>query len=93
LRIAGWLTLVALLSTAIPSGVVVERAALQGPGTVRMIALDELPLGRDWSSSAPPTHVLISFAYLEAGAVADTRVLRAVDLPTLGMMVMPPAPI
>jgi len=90
LRIAGWLTLVALLSTAIAVWWLWwNRAALQGPGTVAMIALDDFRWVADWVFlGAAALTVLISFAYLEREQLLIPEYYVLLIFATLGMMVM-----
>jgi len=90
LRIAGWLTLVALLSTAIAVWWLWwNRAALRGPGTVAMIALDDFRWVADWVFlGAAALTVLISFAYLEREQLLIPEYYVLLIFATLGMMVM-----
>ena len=90
LRIAGWLTLVALLSTAIAVWWLWwNRAALQGPGLVPMIAVDDFRWVADWVFlGAAALTVLISFAYLEREQLLIPEYYVLLIFATLGMMVM-----
>src|SRR5439155_731166 len=90
LRIAGWLTLVALLSTAIAVWWLWwNRAALRGPGVVAMVALDDFRWVADWVFlGAAALTVLISFAYLEREQLLIPEYYVLVIFATLGMMVM-----
>jgi len=90
LRIAGWLTLVALLSTAIAVWWLWwNRAALRGPGLVAMVALDDFRWVADWVFlGAAALTVLISFAYLEREHLLIPEYYVLLIFATLGMMVM-----
>jgi len=90
LRIAGWLTLVALLSTAIAVWWLWwNRAALQGPGLVPMIAVDDFRWVADWVFlGAAALTVLISFTYLEREQLLIPEYYVLLIFATLGMMVM-----
>ena len=90
LRIAGWLTLVALLSTAIAVWWLWwNRAALRGLGLVAMVALDDFRWVADWVFlGAAALTVLISFAYLEREQLLIPEYYVLLIFATLGMMVM-----
>ena len=86
LRIAGWLTLVALLSTAIATWWLWwNRASAQG--FVTMIAVDDFRWVADWVFlGAAALTVLISFAYLEREQLLIPEYYVLLIFGTLGMM-------
>ena len=88
LRIAGWLTLLALLSTAIATWWLWwNRAGVQG--VVTMIAADDFRWVADWIFlGAAALTVLISFAYLEREQLLAPEYYVLLIFGTLGMMVM-----
>jgi NADH-quinone oxidoreductase subunit N len=90
LRIAGWLTLAALVSTAIAVWWLWwNRAALQGPGIVAMIVVDDFRWVADWVFlGAAALTVLISFDYLEREQLLIPEYYVLLIFGTLGMMVM-----
>ena len=87
-RIAGWLTLLALLSTAIATWWLWwNRAGVQG--AVTMIAADDFRWVADWVFlGAAALTVLISFAYLEREQLLVPEYYVLLIFGTLGMMVM-----
>src|ERR1041384_2208274 len=88
LRIAGWLTLLALLSTAIATWWLWwNRAGVQGVAT--MIAADDFRWVADWIFlGAAALTVLISFGYLEREQLLVPEYYVLLIFGTLGMMVM-----
>ena len=88
LRSAGWLTLLALLSTAIATWWLWwNRAGVQG--VVTMIAADDFRWVADWIFlGAAALTVLISFAYLEREQLLAPEYYVLLIFGTLGMMVM-----
>jgi len=88
LRVAGWLTLLALLSTAIATWWLWwNRAGVQGVAT--MIAADDFRWVADWIFlGAAALTVLISFAYLEREQLLAPEYYVLLIFGTLGMMVM-----
>ncbi len=90
LRIAGWLTLLALLSAAIATWWLWwNRAAVQGGGLVTMIAADDFRWVADWVFlGAAALTVLISFPYLEREQLLIPEYYVLLIFGTLGMMVM-----
>jgi len=88
LRIAGWLTLLALVSTAIATWWLWwNRAGVQG--FVTMIAADDFRWVADWVFlGAAALTVLISFAYLEREQLLVPEYYVLLIFATLGMMVM-----
>jgi NADH-quinone oxidoreductase subunit N len=87
-RIAGWLTLLALLSTAIATWWLWwNRAGMQG--VVTMIAADDFRWVADWVFlGAAALTVLTSFAYLEREQLLIPEYYVLLIFATLGMMVM-----
>jgi NADH-quinone oxidoreductase subunit N len=88
LRIAGWLTLAALVSTAIAVWWLWwNRASVQG--LVTMIAADDFRWVADWVFlGAAALTVLISFTYLEREQLLIPEYYVLLIFATLGMMVM-----
>src|SRR2546428_4359171 len=88
LRVAGWLTLLALMSTAIATWWLWwNRAGVQG--FVTMIAADDFRWVADWIFlGAAALTVLISFAYLEREQLLAPEYYVLLIFATLGMMVM-----
>ncbi len=88
LRIAGWLTLLALLSTAVATWWLWwNRAGVQG--VVTMIAADDFRWVADWVFlGAAALTVLISFAYLQREQLLVPEYYVLLIFGTLGMMVM-----
>jgi NADH-quinone oxidoreductase subunit N len=88
LRIAGWLTLLALLSTAVATWWLWwNRAGSQGIMT--MIAADDFRWVADWVFlGAAALTVLISFRYLEREQLLIPEYYVLLIFGTLGMMVM-----
>src|SRR2546426_351040 len=88
LRIAGWLTLLALLSTAIATWWLWwQRAGVQG--LAAMIAADDFRWVADWIFlGAAALTVLISFSYLEREQLLAPEYYVLLVFGTLGMMVM-----
>jgi NADH-quinone oxidoreductase subunit N len=88
LRIAGWLTLLALLSTAIATWWLWwNRAGVQG--VVAMVAADDFRWVADWIFlGAAALTVLISFGYLEREQLLAPEYYVLLIFGTLGMMVM-----
>jgi len=88
LRIAGWLTLLALLSTAIATWWLWWNRA-GSPGIVTMIAADDFRWVADWVFlGAAALTVLISFRYLEREQLLVPEYYVLLIFGTLGMMVM-----
>ncbi|PYO86781.1 MAG: NADH-quinone oxidoreductase subunit N, partial [Gemmatimonadetes bacterium] len=88
-RIAGWLTLLALLSTAIATWWLWWNRAGVGGGVVTMIAADDFRWVADWVFlGAAALTVLISFAYLEREQLLVPEYYVLLIFGTLGMMVM-----
>ena len=90
LRIAGWLTFVALVSTAAATWWLWwQRARLQGGGLVAMIAADDFRWVADWVFlGAAALTVLISFYYLERERLLAPEYYVLIVFGTLGMMIM-----
>ena len=88
LRIAGWLTLLALISTAVATWWLWwNRAGMQG--VVTMVAADDFRWVADWVFlGAAALTVLISFAYLEREQLLAPEYYVLLIFGTLGMMVM-----
>ncbi|HUC41693.1 MAG TPA: NADH-quinone oxidoreductase subunit N [Gemmatimonadales bacterium] len=88
LRIAGWLTLAALASTAVATWWLWwNRASVQG--LVAMVAADDFRWVADWIFlAAAALTVLISFAYLERERLLAPEYYVLLVFGTLGMMVM-----
>ena len=88
LRIAGWLTLLALISTAVATWWLWwNRAGVQGVMT--MVAADDFRWVADWVFvGAAALTVLISFAYLEREQLLAPEYYVLLIFGTLGMMVM-----
>ena len=88
LRIAGWLTLAALLSTALATWWLWwNRAGVQG--LAAMIAADDFRWVADWVFlGAAALTVLISFSYLEREQLLAPEYYVLLIFATLGMMVM-----
>jgi len=88
LRIAGWLTLAALASTAAATWWLWwNRAGVQG--LVAMVAADDFRWVADWIFlAAAALTVLISFAYLERERLLAPEYYVLLVFGTLGMMVM-----
>ena len=88
LRVAGWLTLLALVSTAIATWWLWwNRAGVQG--LVTMIAADDFRWVANWVFlGAAALTVLISFAYLEREQLLAPEYYVLLVFATLGMMVM-----
>ena len=88
-RIAGWLTLLALLSTAVATWWLWWNRAGVGGGVVTMIAADDFRWVADWVFlGAAALTVLISFAYLEREQLLVPEYYVLLIFGTLGMMVM-----
>ena len=87
-RIAGWVTLLALGSTALAVWWLWwHRAGVQGP--VTMVAADDFRWIADWVFlGAAALTVLISFAYLEREQLLAPEYYVLLVFGTLGMMVM-----
>jgi NADH-quinone oxidoreductase subunit N len=90
LRIAGWLTLAALVTTAAATWWLWwNRATIQGGGLAGMIAADDFRWVADWIFlGAAALTVLISFAYLEREQLLAPEYYVLLVFGTLGMMVM-----
>jgi NADH-quinone oxidoreductase subunit N len=88
LRIAGWLTLLALISTAVATWWLWwNRASVQG--VVAMVAADDFRWVADWIFlGGAALTVLISFAYLEREQLLAPEYYVLLVFGTLGMMVM-----
>jgi len=88
-RIAGWLTLLALLSTAVATWWLWWNRAGVAGGVVTMIAADDFRWVADWIFlGAAALTVLISFAYLEREQLLVPEYYVLLIFGTLGMMVM-----
>jgi NADH-quinone oxidoreductase subunit N len=88
LRIAGWLTLLALFSTALATWWLWWNQA-HAQGLVTMIAVDDFRWVADWVFlGAAALTVLISFAYLEREQLLIPEYYVLLIFGTLGMMVM-----
>ncbi|MFN2570613.1 MAG: NADH-quinone oxidoreductase subunit N [Gemmatimonadales bacterium] len=88
LRVAGWLTLLALVSTAVAVWWLWwRRAGVAGIAT--MIAVDDFRFVVDWIVlGAAALTVLISFAYLERERLLAPEYFVLLVFATVGMMVM-----
>ena len=88
LRIAGWLTLLALLSTAVATWWLWwNRAGVEG--LAAMIAADDFRWVADWIFlGAAALTVLISFSYLEREQLLAPEYYVLLVFGTLGMMIM-----
>ncbi len=88
LRIAGWLTLVALLSTAVATWWLWwHRAGVEG--LAAMVAADDFRWVADWVFlGAAALTVLISFSYLEREQLLAPEYYVLLVFGTLGMMLM-----
>ena len=88
LRIAGWLTLAALLSTAVATWWLWwNRAGVEG--LAAMVAVDDFRWVADWVFlGAAALTVLISFAYLEREQLLAPEYYVLLVFGTLGMMIM-----
>ena len=88
LRIAGWLTLAALLSTAVAAWWLWWNAA-RAQGLAGMLAVDDFRWVADWLFlGAAAGTVLISFAYLEREQLVAPEYYVLLIFATLGMMLM-----
>ncbi len=88
LRITGWLTLLALVSTAVATWWLWWNSATVG-GQVSMIAADDFRWVATWVFlGAAALTVLISFAYLEREQLLAPEYYVLLIFGTLGMMVM-----
>src|SRR5256714_12848564 len=90
LRLAGWLTLAALVSTAAATWWLWwNRASVQSAGVVTMIAADDFRWVADWVFlGAAALTVLISFYYLERERLLAPEYYVLLVFGTLGMMIM-----
>ena len=88
LRIAGWLTLAALLSTGIAAWWLWYNMA-QAAGLAGMVAVDDFRWVTDWLFlGAAGLTTLISFAYLEREQLVAPEYYVLLVFATLGMMLM-----
>jgi NADH-quinone oxidoreductase subunit N len=88
LRIAGWLTLAALLSTAVAAWWLWWNVA-SAEGLAGMVAVDDFRWVADWLFlGAAAGTVLISFAYLEREQLLAPEYYVLLIFATLGMMLM-----
>jgi NADH-quinone oxidoreductase subunit N len=91
LRVTGWLTLAALLSTAVAVWWLWWHATdtRGGAGLARMIAVDDFRWVTDWLFlGAAALTVLISFSYLEREQLLAPEYYLLLVFATIGMMLM-----